>query len=70
MVIINRRRAIFNARVRSKSVKALVSGRRETVRFQLDYKVVPPYHAAYFIGGVDSHPVIALAQYVWLNNAT
>ena len=69
MVIINRRRAIFNARVRSKSVKTLVSGRRETVRFQLDYKVVPPYHAAYFISGVDSHPVIALAQYVWLNNA-
>ncbi|WP_188602503.1 M20/M25/M40 family metallo-hydrolase [Vulcanisaeta souniana] len=68
MVIINRRRAIFNARVRSKVERAVVNGRRETIRFQLDYKVTPPYHAAYFIGGVDTHPVIALSQYVWLNN--
>ncbi len=68
MVIINRRRAIFNARVRSRVERAVVNGRRETIRFQLDYKVTPPYHAAYFIGGVDTHPVIALSQYVWLNN--
>lgn len=69
MVIINRRRAIFNARVRSRVEKAVVNGRSETIRFQLDYKVTPPYHAAYFINGVDTHPVIALSQYVWLNNA-
>lgn len=69
MVIINRRRAIFNARVRSRVEKAVVNGRRETIRFQLDYKVTPPYHAAYFVHGVDTHPVIALSQYVWLNNA-
>lgn len=69
MVIINRRRAIFNARVRSRVEKAVVNGRREPIRFQLDYKVTPPYHAAYFINGVDTHPVIALSQYVWLNNA-
>ncbi|MGC9153985.1 MAG: M20/M25/M40 family metallo-hydrolase, partial [Vulcanisaeta sp.] len=69
MVIINRRRAIFNARVRSRVEKTVINGRRETVRFQLDYKVTPPYHAAYFVNGVDTHPVIALSQYVWLNNA-
>lgn len=54
MVIINRRRAIFNARVRSRVEKAVVNGRREPIRFQLDYKVTPPYHAAYFINGVDT----------------
>ncbi|WP_243666717.1 M20/M25/M40 family metallo-hydrolase [Vulcanisaeta sp. JCM 16159] len=69
MVIINRRRAIFNARVRSRVEKAIINGRREAIRFQLDYKVTPPYHAAYFIHGVDTHPVIALSQYLWLNNA-
>ncbi|MGC8606941.1 MAG: M20/M25/M40 family metallo-hydrolase [Vulcanisaeta sp.] len=68
MVIINRRRAIFNARVRSRVEKTVINGRRETVRFQLDYKVTSPYHAAYFISGVDTHPVIALSQYVWFNN--
>ncbi|MGC9153078.1 MAG: M20/M25/M40 family metallo-hydrolase [Vulcanisaeta sp.] len=69
MVIINRRRAVFNVAVRSGVRRVFVNGRRETVRFRLDYKVVPPYHAAYFIGGVDSHPLVVLAQYLWVNNA-
>jgi Acetylornithine deacetylase/Succinyl-diaminopimelate desuccinylase and related deacylases len=39
MVIINRRRAIFNAAIRTKGLKATVNGVREVVRFKLDYKV-------------------------------
>jgi Acetylornithine deacetylase/Succinyl-diaminopimelate desuccinylase and related deacylases len=69
MVIINRRRAIFNAAIRTKGLKATVNGVREVVRFKLDYKVRPPYHAAYFTPGVDTHPLLALSQYLWVNNA-
>jgi succinyl-diaminopimelate desuccinylase len=69
MVIINRRRAIFNAIVRARELRMMVNGVREVVRFKLDYKVRPPYHAAYFTPGVDSHPLLALSQYLWVNNA-
>ncbi|MCG2892076.1 MAG: M20/M25/M40 family metallo-hydrolase [Vulcanisaeta sp.] len=69
MVIINRRRAIFNAIVRARELRMMVNGVREVVRFRLDYKVRPPYHAAYFTPGVDSHPLLALSQYLWVNNA-
>jgi len=69
MWIINRRRGVFNVRITVKAKRTRITGMRSKLRFNLDYKVKPPYHAAHFVPGVDSHPLLALSQYLRINDA-
>jgi succinyl-diaminopimelate desuccinylase len=69
MVIINRRRGVFEAYISVPSAASMIRGVTRRVEFRLDYKVRPPHHAAYFLPGVDSHPLIALSQFVRVNDA-
>lgn len=69
MVIINRRRGVFEATISVPSAVSMIRGTTKRVEFRLDYKVKPPHHAAYFLSGVDSHPLIALSQFVRVNDA-
>ncbi|GGP20748.1 peptidase [Thermocladium modestius] len=68
MVVINRRRGVFEATIRVPESKLIARGREERVEFRLDYKVRPAHHAAYFLAGVDSHPLITLSHHVRVND--
>ncbi len=68
MVVINRRRGVFEATIKVPESKSIMRGRAGRVEFRLDYKVRPAHHAAYFLAGVDSHPLITLSHYVRVND--
>ncbi len=59
MVPIVRRRKAFSAEVLSRSRKTSVRGVVKTARFSAYYPVSQHAHAAYFVSGADSHPLIA-----------
>lgn len=61
LVVINRRRSAFSLEIRVRSMRRRVRGRREALRTQLRSQ---SYHAAYFLPGVDSHPLLELSRLV------
>ncbi|MEM4866287.1 MAG: M20/M25/M40 family metallo-hydrolase [Sulfolobales archaeon] len=69
MVPIIRRRKSFSAEVRVPSKKTVVRGKFGTAKFTAYYPVSQHAHAAYFIGGVDSHPLVAASVFVRESNA-
>lgn len=69
MVPIVRRRKSFSAEVRVKSRKTLIKGSLRTVKFTAYYPVSQHAHAAYFIGSVDSHPLVSASVFIRENNA-
>jgi len=56
--VIVRRRNVFVVRVRVRGVPWEVDGRVVEGRYRLEVVGRPTRHAAYFIGGVDRHPLI------------
>ncbi len=64
MVPIVRRRKAFSVEVLVRPRKALVRGVVGTARFSAYYPVSQHAHAAYFVSGADSHPLIAASIFV------
>ncbi len=56
--VIVRRRNVFIVRVRVRSVEWEAEGSPVAERFTLEVRGRPTRHAAYFIAGVDRHPVV------------
>lgn len=69
MVPIVRRRKSFSAEVRVPSRKTVVKGKIGTAKFTAYYPVSQHAHAAYFIGGADSHPLVSASVFIRENNA-
>ncbi|MEM2538011.1 MAG: M20/M25/M40 family metallo-hydrolase [Candidatus Methanomethylicia archaeon] len=67
MLVIVRRRCGFGFRVRVKEVKREINGIRFSKRFNVETPVYETRHAAYFMPGVDLHPLIAASYYLRLN---
>ncbi|MCX8184501.1 MAG: M20/M25/M40 family metallo-hydrolase [Sulfolobales archaeon] len=68
MMPIVRRRKSFSIEVYVKSRKTSVRGFIKTARFTAHYPVSQHAHAAYFIGGVDSHPLISASVFTREND--
>jgi len=64
MYIIVRRRNAFRVQLKIKSIKRVVKGRKFKVRFEAKTPIYETRHAAYFMPGVDLHPVIAASYYL------
>ncbi|BAA80922.1 hypothetical protein APE_1917 [Aeropyrum pernix K1] len=63
--VITRRRNVFNAIVRVRAERADAEGvSRRVMRLGLEVRGRPTRHAAYFIPGVDSHPLLTAAALV------
>ncbi len=56
--VILRRRSAFRARLRVEEATAGGEGRRVSMRFELEVRGRDTRHAAYFIPGVDRHPLL------------
>lgn len=67
MNVIIRRRCGFGARIRIPEVKREVKGTLFIKRFNVETPVYETRHAAYFMPGVDLHPLIAASYYLKLN---
>lgn len=63
-VVINRRRKIFEVVIKVPMKSVVVRGRRYTKTFNSYYPVSQHAHAAYFLHGVDSHPLVSASAYV------
>lgn len=59
-----RRRKIFTVELTVNSEKRKVRGTARRAKFVANYPVSQHAHAAYFISGVDSHPLIAASVFV------
>lgn len=68
MKVIVRRRKVFNILVKTASMKKKVKGRIRRKTFKASYPLEQHSHAAYFIPGLDTHPLIAASTYVRENN--
>ncbi len=64
MIVITRRRKVFSLIVEVSSIKKRVRGRIEKKLFEAMYPTRVHAHAAYFIPGVDTHPLIAASVFV------
>lgn len=64
MVPIVRRRKGFTAEVCVRPRRTTVKGVTKTARFAAYYPVSQHAHAAYFVGGADSHPLISASVFV------
>ncbi|MEM0015054.1 MAG: M20/M25/M40 family metallo-hydrolase [Zestosphaera sp.] len=62
-----RRRKIFKAILEAPQGKVLIAGTLRRRSFELRTPVVPTRHSAWFVPGVDTHPLIA-ASYFMLSN--
>lgn len=67
MQVIVRRRCSFSVRVNVPASRRIVRGVRFTRRFNVETPVYETRHAAYFMPGVDLHPLIAASHYLRLN---
>lgn len=67
MMVITRRRCSFSFRVRVGGFKREVRGVKFTRRFNVNTPIYEGRHAAYFMPGVDFHPLIAASYYLRLN---
>ena len=65
MVIINRRRAALVVRLRARAEPVAVRGRVLTLSARLSTPAAPNRHAAYFVPGVDSHPLLTISYVAW-----
>lgn len=64
MVPIVRRRKSFSAEIHVQPRKTSIRGVAKTAKFTAYYPVSQHAHAAYFIGGSDSHPLISASVFV------
>lgn len=64
MVVITRRRKAFSVSVSVPASRTRIRGFVKTVKFTAHYPVSQHAHAAYFIPGVDSHPLIAASVFL------
>lgn len=64
MAPIIRRRKAFSVEISLPSRRYIVRGLIKTARFTSYYPVSQHAHAAYFLGGVDSHPLIAVSTLI------
>ncbi len=62
--VIVRRRKIFKIIIEVPVEKRVVYGRVSSREFSVSYPVVQHSHSAYFIHGVDTHPLIAVSVFV------
>ncbi|MEM3615393.1 MAG: M20/M25/M40 family metallo-hydrolase [Candidatus Methanomethylicia archaeon] len=67
MLVIVRRRCGFSVRVRVREKRREVKGIRFIKRFTVETPVYETRHAAYFMPGVDLHPMIAASYYLRVN---
>ena len=65
--VIVRRRSAFKVQLKIKSIPKRIRGLRFTKKFTLKTPIMETYHAAYFIPGVDMHPLIAASHYLRVN---
>ncbi|ASJ06622.1 peptidase [Thermococcus pacificus] len=69
MVPIIRRRKGFGVMLRIPSERVRVKGRLREKTFRISTPVVETRHAAYFLPGVDTHPMIAASHFLRSRNA-
>ena len=67
MYIITRRRNAFKIEIKCKSIKEKMKGKRFKVKFEVRTPIYETRHAAYFMPGVDTHPMIAASYYLRIN---
>ena len=68
MSIIIRRRNVFKVTISVKSHTKIVRGIKRVRKFTLQTPIRDTGHAAYFIPGVDQHPLIAASQFLRHNS--
>ncbi len=68
--IITRRRKAYKIVVEAPSRKRVVRGSIEKIEYKPFYPVSNHSHSAYFLHGVDSHPLITLSVFVRENNVS
>jgi len=66
--VVIRRRCIFRVDLRVKESKVRVKGRKIVKKFKIRTPVIETRHAAYFIPGVDTHPLLEASYYQRVNN--
>jgi len=64
MNIIIRRRNVFRVTIKVKTYTKVVRGIKKVKKFTLQTPISNTGHAAYFIPGVDHHPLIAASQFL------
>jgi len=64
MMVIIRRRCGFSVRIKVPSKKVRITGKIVEKRFEVKTPVYETRHAAYFMPGVDTHPLIAASEYL------
>ncbi len=64
MTVIIRRRKVFKAVIEVEQRKQRIRGSIKRIAFRANYSVSQHAHAAYFIPGVDTHPLIAASVFV------
>ncbi len=64
MAVIVRRRKVFRAVIEVEQRKQRIRGSVKRIAFRANYPVSQHAHAAYFIPGVDTHPLIAASVFV------
>jgi succinyl-diaminopimelate desuccinylase len=67
MTVIIRRRAVFKAEIRINKKVRKVKGKVRRVVFEASTPISSTRHAAYFMPGVDTHPLIAASHYLRSN---
>ncbi|MET1160073.1 MAG: M20/M25/M40 family metallo-hydrolase [Thermoprotei archaeon] len=63
-----RRRKAFSVMIRVKSEKKRVRGVVKTLKTKAYYPIGQRAHAAYFLAGVDSHPLLSISTFIRENN--
>ena len=64
MYIITRRRKAFNVTLSIRENKIRVKGFTRIIKFTSNYPISQHAHAAYFIPGLDTHPLIAVSTFL------
>jgi len=59
-----RRRKGFRAVVEAQERKTRIKGRRMRIEFEVRTPVIPTRHSAYFLPGVDTHPLLAASHFL------
>lgn len=66
--IVIRRRNVFRIRIKIKKSKVKVKGRKIVKKFKLETHIHNTRHSAYFIPGIDKHPLIEASYYQRIHN--